>query len=90
MVVKKCKICGSEKWACFSDDFGRTWTCWGHRKDATEEQRKREDNRRILDEKSRNQESKWDRYEKARKYKSVKRRGTDYKQKTEDPFEWLL
>jgi len=50
---KKCKDCGSKKWAVFSDDGGRTWTCWGHRKDATpeerqkEEQRQREDNDRA-------------------------------------------
>jgi len=42
----KCKECGSEKWVCFSPNAGREWYCWGHRPDATPEQRQRETERR--------------------------------------------
>ena len=42
---KKCVECGSQKWACFSDDGGKTWYCWGHRKGATPEERKKEDDK---------------------------------------------
>ena len=43
LLKKACVECGSEKWACFSDNGGKTWYCWGHRKDATEKERKKED-----------------------------------------------
>lgn len=46
---RACKVCGSTKWVCYSDDRGKTWTCWGHRADATPEQRKREDDRQKAD-----------------------------------------
>ena len=43
---KQCKVCGSRKWVCYSNNFGQDWYCWGHRPEATEEQRRREDERR--------------------------------------------
>ena len=42
---RACKVCGSTKWVCYSEDRGQTWTCWGHRSDATPEQREKEDQR---------------------------------------------
>jgi hypothetical protein len=75
-IYKKCKECGSEVWACFSDDFGKTWTCWGHRKGATAEERGEED-ARELNKKNEEREIKRSSVE-YRKKVQRKRRGLQY------------
>ena len=55
LLKKACVECGSEKWACFSDNGGKTWYCWGHRKDATEKERKKEDELELLQEQRKTQ-----------------------------------
>lgn len=42
---KQCKVCGSRKWVCYSNNFGQDWYCWGHRPNATDEERRKEDER---------------------------------------------
>lgn len=45
LIEKECKVCCSRKWVCFTDNYGKDWYCWGHRPKATEQERKREDDR---------------------------------------------
>lgn len=38
LMEKECSECGSKAMACFSNDFGETWFCYGHRPGATKEE----------------------------------------------------
>lgn len=42
LLEKVCRECGSKASACFSDDGGKNWYCYGHRPDASEEDRLRQ------------------------------------------------
>ena len=39
LLKKECSFCGSKAMACFSDDGGKNWYCYGHRPDATRKER---------------------------------------------------
>ena len=84
---RACKVCGSTKWVCSSDDHGRTWTCWGHRKDATKEERDKEDARQLKE-----KNSKLEGQRKSERYKrevSRKRHGRSYTPK-DSQYDWFF
>ena len=39
LLEKECSECGSKAMACFTDDGGKNWYCYGHRPEATEKER---------------------------------------------------
>ena len=39
LLEKECSECGSKAMACFTDDGGKNWYCYGHRPEATERER---------------------------------------------------
>ena len=42
LLVKICNECGSENMASYSEDHGKTWFCYGHRPEATQEDREKQ------------------------------------------------
>ena len=83
-IEKECVECGSKVWACYSNDGGRRWWCWGHRPEATDKDREKEElTQREYHEIRKNKKRK---IEQAREEIQVKRHGRRFRSEVQVPM----